>query len=89
MAERRIIDDGLYLHFNTFSVYRGRKLLDHDQPKRILLGVLNEEQKVRQAKCVGFVVMPEHVHAIIWFPVVGQLSGFMNAWKRKTSFSHT
>jgi putative transposase len=86
MAERRIIDDELYSHFITFSVYRGRKLLDHDQPKRILLDVLNEELKARQAKCVGFVVMPEHVHAIVWFPVVGQLSGFMHAWKRKSSF---
>ncbi len=37
--QRRSFDDQLYVHFLTFSVFRRRKLLDHDQPKRILLGV--------------------------------------------------
>lgn len=30
--------------------------------------------------------MPNHVHAMIWFPETGQLSKFMQAWKRKSSF---
>jgi hypothetical protein len=42
MAEtRRIVDDRLYCHFITFSVFRRRRLLDHAQAKRIVLGVLN------------------------------------------------
>ena len=36
---RRIIDDRLYAHFVTFSVYRRRRLLDLDHPKKIVLGV--------------------------------------------------
>ena len=85
-TRRQIIDDQLYAHFLTFSVCRRRRLLDHDQPKRILLGVLNEELRQWEALCVGFVIMPDHVHGIIWLPQTGQLSGFMHGWKRKSSF---
>ena len=83
---RRVIDDQLYAHFVTFSVARNRRLLDHDHPKRIVLGVLNEELTQHEARCVGFVVMPEHVHAIVWFRAAGRLSRFMHGWKRKTSY---
>jgi putative transposase len=83
---RQIIDDRLYAHFVTFSVYRRRRLLDHDHPKRILLGVLNAELQQQAARCIGFVVMPDHVHAIVWFAATGRLSQFMHGWKRKSSF---
>ena len=83
---RQIIDDELFAHFITFSVYRRRRLLDADHPKRILLGVLNEELRRHAAKCVGFVIMPDHVHAIVWFPEAGHLSHFMHGWKRKSSY---
>ena len=85
-AKRQIIDDLLYAHFVTFSVERRRRLLDHDQPKRILLGVLNEELEQHQANCIGFVIMPDHVHAILWFPEPCMLSKFMHGWNRKSSF---
>lgn len=41
----------------------------------------------RNGLCVGFVVMPEHVHALVWFPEVGQLSRFMNEWKGQSSLA--
>jgi putative transposase len=84
-VKRRIIDDALYAHFVTFSVYRRRRLLDHDAPRRILLGVLNAVLESFRAKCVGFVVMPDHVHAILWMTKVGHLSRFMHEWKRQSS----
>jgi len=84
--DRQIIDDQLYAHFITFSVFRRRRLLDHDYPKRILLGVLNEELAAHGACCVGFVVMPNHIHAIVWFSATSRLSRFMHGWKRKSSF---
>ena len=84
---RRIADDRLYAHFITFSVYRRRKLLDHEHPKRILLGVLNGQLKDFSARCVGFVIMPDHVHLVVWLPQVGQLSEFMHEFKRVSSFS--
>ena len=31
--------------------------------------------------------MPDHVHAIVWFPQSGQLSLFMHEWKRRSSLT--
>lgn len=83
--QRRNIDDALYAHFVTFAVDGRRKLLNCDHPCRILLGVLNELLDSFSARCAGYVIMPEHVHAVIWFPCTGQLSKFMHAWKRQSS----
>lgn len=85
--KRRVIDDQLYVHFVTFSVFRRRKLLNHDHAKRILLGWLNDVLDQYQARCVGFVIMPEHVHALVWLPKTGQLSSFMHSLKRRSSIS--
>jgi putative transposase len=85
-VRRRIVDDQLYAHFITFSVFRRRRLLDHDHPKRILLGVLNGELQQQEASCAGFVLLPDHVHAIVWFSTTGGLSQLMHGWKRESSF---
>lgn len=86
MADRRVCDDSLFAHFLTFSCERRRRLLDHDRPKRFVLQVLNEQLALQSARCVGFVMMPDHVHAVIWFPERGQPSRFVHEWKRRTSF---
>ncbi len=86
-TKRRVIDDALYAHFVTFSVTHRRRLLDHDHPKRIVLGVLNSLLTQTGSRCVGFVLMPDHVHAIVWFPQPGQLSRFVKEWKRQSSLS--
>jgi putative transposase len=85
--QRRIYDDHLYCHFVTFSCHRRRRLLDEDHPKQIVLGQLNAQLERQSAKCVGFVVMPDHVHAVIWFPKPRQLSRFMQSWKRLSSYT--
>jgi len=86
-TRRRIIDDALSAHFVTFSVFRRRRLLDHDHPKRIVLGVLSSLLEETQSLCAGFVLMPNHVHAVLWFPEAGQLSSFMHEWKRQSSLN--
>jgi len=86
MAKRRIYDGELHAHFVTFSCYGRRRLLDDDAAKRIVLGSLNGQLRRLAAKCVGFVVMPNHVHAIVWFAEPEQLSEFMKQWKRTSSF---
>ena len=83
---RRKFDDQLVCHFVTFSCHRRRRLLDLDHPKRLLLGQFNSQLTLQSAKCVGFVVMPDHVHAVIWFPQSGQLRRFMQSWKRTSSY---
>jgi len=85
MGKRVIHDDQLHAHFVTFSCYRRRRLLDDDRAKGVVLGVLNSQLVGRKATCVGFVVMPDHVHAIVWFPIPGQLSLFIQQWKRLSS----
>ena len=85
MARRTIHDDQLHAHYVTFSCYRRRRLLDEDRAKRVVLGVLDSQLARRKAACAGFVVMPDHVHAIVWFAVPRQLSVFMQQWKRLSS----
>ena len=84
--QRRPYNDERYVHFITFSVYRRRRLLDLDQPKRIVLGVLNHLLDSMAARCVGFVLMPNHVHALIWLPEPGDITRFLHGWKRMSSF---
>ena len=85
MTRRRIYDRDGHAHFITFSCYRRRRLLDSDRPKRVVLGVLGSQFAMQAGLCVGFVVMPDHVHAIVRFPEPDQLSHFMKQWKQCSS----
>ncbi|HWE36421.1 MAG TPA: transposase [Isosphaeraceae bacterium] len=85
MSARRLYDREGHAHFVTFSCYRRRRLLDHDRAKRIVLGVLGSQLAMQTGRCVGFVVMPDHVHAIVHLPAPDQLSHFMKQWKQRSS----
>ena len=85
MAKRRVYDQERHAYFVTYSCYRRRRLLDDDRAKRIVLGTLNAQLRRLAGRCVRFVVMPNHVHAIVWFAEQGQLSEFMKQWKRTSS----
>ncbi|HUW58379.1 MAG TPA: transposase [Planctomycetota bacterium] len=85
MPERRIYDENGHAHFVTFSCYKRRRLLDRDEAKQIVLDVLGTQLARRQGRCLGFVVMPDHVHALVWFPEPGQVSEFMRQWKAQSS----
>lgn len=83
---RRVYDAERHVHFVTFSCYRRRKLLDHPQAKRIVLGTLHAQLRRLEGKCVGFVLMPEHLHVLLWFPESGSLSECLKQWKRTSSY---
>jgi len=83
---KQIYDEGLDAHFVTFACYRRRRLLDHDAARVIVVETLRNRLLKQQAQCYGFVVMPDHVHAVIWFPCAGKLSSFMQQWKQASSF---
>ena len=85
MPTKRTFDREGHAHFVTFSCYRRRRLLDHDRPKRVVLGVLDSQLRMQDGQCVGFVVMPDHVHAVVRFPRPGQISHFMKPWKQRSS----
>ena len=84
--QRRRFHDQRYVHFITFAVTRRRRLLDLDQPKRLVLGVLNHLLATTDAHCCGFVLMPDHVHALVWLPQPDDLTRFLHGWKRMSSF---
>jgi hypothetical protein len=73
--KRRIVDDALCAHFVTFSVFRRRRLLDHDHPQLSVLGVLNSLLIEGDVRCIGFVVMLDLVHALLWFSRTGKRLG--------------
>ena len=85
MVTKRTFDREGHPHFVTFSCYRRRRLLDHDRAKKVVLGVLNSQLSRQDGRCVGFVVMPDHVHAVVLFPMPDQISHFMKQWKQRSS----
>ena len=85
MGGRRIYDDEKHIHFVTFSCFKRRRHLRHDKAKKIVIGVLGSRLSRHEGLCLGFVVMQDHVHAMIWFPKTGCLSSFMNKWKELSS----
>ena len=85
MVKRRVYDDEKHIHFVTFSCYKRRKHLQHDQAKRVVIGEMGSRLAKQDGLCLGFVIMPNHLHALIWFPEIRQLSPFMNKWKEITS----
>lgn len=85
MSKRRIFDTEAHAQFITFSCYRRRRLLDHGRLRDAFVGITAEKLEERRGICCGFVVMPNHVHAIVWFDVPGTLSPFMKSWKQVTS----
>src|SRR4051794_19008065 len=85
MVTKRTFDREGHAHFVTFSCYRRRRLLDHDRAKKVVLGVLHSQLSRQDGQCVGFVIMPDHVHAIVGFPRPDQISHFMKQWKQRSS----
>jgi len=87
VTKRRVYDSDRHVHFVTFSCYKRRRLLDSDRAKRITIGHLGSTLAKLNGICLGFVIMPDHVHAMVWFPETEQLSRFMNHWKTASSIS--
>jgi putative transposase len=85
MSRKRTYDREGHAPFVTFSCFRRRRLLDHDRPKKVVLGVRISQLALQRGKCIGFVVMPDHVHAIVHFPDPDQISRFMKPWKPRSS----
>ncbi len=85
MATRRIFDAEHHAQFVTFSCYRRRRLLDHPKLRDDFIAITAEKLREHRGICSGFVVMPDHVHAILWFGPAGSLSPFMQSWKQTTS----
>ena len=85
MTNKVVYDEQGHLHFVTFSCFKRRRYLQTDRAKRIVIGNLGSWLSKQNGICLGFVVMPDHVHALLWFQETNQLSLFMNKWKDRSS----
>jgi len=59
--------DGInHLHFLTSSTYRRARLLDSGQFKRRFVSALRDLRRKLNFKIVGYVLMPEPFHLLLW-----------------------
>jgi putative transposase len=54
------------------------------EPQKIVLGVLNSQLARQPGRCGGFVLLPNHVHAVVWFPADNQITEFVKQWKKRS-----
>ena len=87
MTNPKTLDIAGNTHFITFSCYKRRKLLTADAAKRIVISYLASGVTKHGAQCAGFVIMPDHVHALVRFPESGVLSEFVKQLKRMSSYN--
>ena len=87
MPNRKVHGEGTYAHYVTFTCYKRRKLLEPDVCKRIVIGTLTSQLSSQRGICIGFVLMPDHVHGLLWFPEENQISLAMNKWKELSSLN--
>jgi putative transposase len=85
------VDDGLP-HFLTFSCYRRLQLLSKDRTREWFLESLQAARQAHGFHLWAWVIMPEHVHLLIWPPAerissepgkaLGRLAGILADIKR-------
>lgn len=85
MSQQNTSDISGHAFYVTSLCHQRRRLLEDDKTRKIVIGVLGSQLAKQKGKCAGFVVMPNHVHAIVWFDEQDQLSHFMKQWKQRSS----
>jgi putative transposase len=87
MASGQIFDEPGHAHFITFSCYKRRNLLDDDEARNRVTALLAQQIERSKASCLGFVLMPNHAHCLLWFPAPNLLSAFIQQWKQRSSIN--
>jgi putative transposase len=86
MSKRQIVDLPGELHFVTFSTYQKRQFLAPARTRSIVSETLQTCLETHRAFCHGFVVMPNHVHAILSVAPKATIASFLQAWKKTSSY---
>jgi putative transposase len=89
MSSRKIIDLSGENHFVIFSTYQRRKFLSPERTKAIVVEALQTCLENHNGFCQGFVIMPDHVHAILTLDPASSISTFLLAWKKTSSPNQT
>ncbi len=85
MSRKRTLVGGGASHFVTFSTHGRRNLLITADARDIVVGELDRLTRERGVYVAGFVVMPNHVHALLWFDDDGYLPEAMKVWKGRSA----
>jgi len=86
MPKRQILDEPGGYHFVTFSNFQRRQFLAPERTRSIVVEVLQTCLETHRANCHGFVVMPNHVHAILSVAPESTIASFLQAWKKTSSY---
>ena len=86
MSKRRVLDLPGRHHFLTFSTYQRRRFLDSGETRDIVMEVLQKCLFTHGGSCAGFVIMPDHVHALISGGENFKISPFVQVWKKRSSY---
>ncbi|HLY60846.1 MAG TPA: transposase [Terriglobia bacterium] len=74
-----------HLHYLTRSTYRRAPLFDSERFKRRWVGTLNDLRSELGFKIVGYVLMPEHFHLLIWPSIEPNPSQIMQKLEVRTA----
>ncbi|MBU8932489.1 MAG: transposase [candidate division Zixibacteria bacterium] len=90
MTKLRHIDDGGTARFVTFSCYRHLPCLSTPRIRDIAVEELRRVAQKYDIRILGFVIMPDHVHLVLWPPdgtQLGRVIGEMKSLSARRVFS--
>jgi REP-associated tyrosine transposase len=85
MAKLRRFFESRNIHFITCSTYRRTRVFDSDRFKLVFVDTLRALRLELQFKLIGYVLMPEHFHLMIWPPPIVTPSRIMQSLKERTA----
>jgi len=74
-----------HLHYLTASTYRGARIFDSDRYKLKFIRTLDDLRAELSFRIVGYVLMPEHCHLLIWPSEVADPSQIMQKLATRTA----
>jgi putative transposase len=87
MTRLRHFDDLATARFVTFSCYQGHPVLADDTAARLLVTELAAMREKHRVQILGYVLMPEHVHLVLYPPEGLRLGVAIGQMKAKASIS--
>ncbi len=74
-----------HLHYLTASTYRCARIFDSDRFKRHFMKTLAELRSELGVGIVGYILMPEHCHLLIWASELADPSQIMQKLAERTA----
>ncbi|MCK5124747.1 MAG: transposase [candidate division Zixibacteria bacterium] len=81
VVRKRLNISGPSLVFITTTVRDWIPVFENDKLAAVLLGQLKEALEHFHVEAVGYVLMPSHLHALLYFHQIERLSQFMQSFK--------